>query len=151
MPLATVSGILSRIGMGKLGRPGLEPAVRCERERPGELVHIDIKRLGRIQQGPGSRMMGDAVRSKRPVRKDPLGVKRQTAGWECVARPRAGSACTRLMTAPAWPTPKFFTIRAAPPSSVSSNERSRSTHATASPSSACPGSCRVTRHYCPMK
>src|SRR5690242_16939890 len=33
-PLSTVSGILSRIGMGKLGRLGLEPAVRYERERP---------------------------------------------------------------------------------------------------------------------
>jgi hypothetical protein len=46
MPLLTVSGILTRTGMGKLGRLGLEPAVRYERERPGELVHIDIKRLG---------------------------------------------------------------------------------------------------------
>jgi transposase len=35
MSLSTVSGILSRIGMGKLGRLGLEPAVRYERERPG--------------------------------------------------------------------------------------------------------------------
>lgn len=39
--------------MGKLGRLGLEPAVRYERERPGELLHIDIKRLGRIQRGGG--------------------------------------------------------------------------------------------------
>ena len=53
MPLSTVSGILARIGMGKLGRLGLEPAVRCERERPGELVHIDIKRLRRIERGAG--------------------------------------------------------------------------------------------------
>jgi hypothetical protein len=34
--------------MGKLGRLGLEPAVRYERERPGELIHIDVKKLGRI-------------------------------------------------------------------------------------------------------
>jgi hypothetical protein len=38
-PLSTVSGILSRIGMGKLGRRGMEPAERYERERPGELIH----------------------------------------------------------------------------------------------------------------
>ena len=38
MALSTVSGILTRIGMGKLGRLGLEPAVRYERERPGELI-----------------------------------------------------------------------------------------------------------------
>jgi hypothetical protein len=39
MPLSTVSGILTRSGMGRLGRLGLEPAVRYERSRPGELVH----------------------------------------------------------------------------------------------------------------
>jgi transposase InsO family protein len=58
MPLSTVSGILTRIGMGKLGRLGLEPAVRYERSRPGELVHIDIKKLGRIS-GAGHRVTGD--------------------------------------------------------------------------------------------
>src|SRR5919112_3058542 len=49
MPLSTVSGILTRIGLGRLGRLGLEPAVRYERERPGELLHIDVKKLGRIE------------------------------------------------------------------------------------------------------
>src|ERR671918_1637547 len=56
MALSTVSGILTRIGMGKLGRLGLEPAQRYERERPGELVHIDVKKLGRIQGGAGKRV-----------------------------------------------------------------------------------------------
>jgi len=42
-PLSTVSGILTRIGMGKLGRLGMEPAQRYERERPGELIHIDVR------------------------------------------------------------------------------------------------------------
>ncbi len=40
--------------------------------------------LGPIQRGAGSRFTGPAARSKRPTRKDPLGVRRQTAGWECV-------------------------------------------------------------------
>ena len=40
MALSTVSGILARIGMGKLGRVGLEPAVRYERDRPGELIRL---------------------------------------------------------------------------------------------------------------
>jgi transposase len=40
MALSTVSGILTRIGMGKLGRIGLEPPQRYERVRPGELLHI---------------------------------------------------------------------------------------------------------------
>jgi transposase InsO family protein len=57
MALSTVSGILTRIGMGKLGRIGLEPAQRYERARPGELIHIDVKKLGRIAR-PGHRMLG---------------------------------------------------------------------------------------------
>jgi transposase len=54
MPLSTVSGVLRRIGMGKLGRLSLEPARRYERANPGELVHIDVKKLGRIQGGRAS-------------------------------------------------------------------------------------------------
>jgi len=38
MALSTVSGILARVGMGRLGRIGLEQPVRYERSRPGELV-----------------------------------------------------------------------------------------------------------------
>src|SRR5438046_847926 len=37
MPLSTVSGILARLGMGRLGRLGLEQPVRYERRKPGEL------------------------------------------------------------------------------------------------------------------
>lgn len=57
MPLSTVSGILTRIGMGRLCRLGLEPAVRYERARPGELIHIDVKKLGRIAR-PGHAVLG---------------------------------------------------------------------------------------------
>jgi transposase InsO family protein len=57
MALSTVSGILTRIGMGRLGRLGLEPAERYERARPGELIHVDVKKLGRIAR-PGHRMLG---------------------------------------------------------------------------------------------
>jgi transposase InsO family protein len=57
MPLSTVSGILTRLGLGRLGRLGLEPAVRYERSRPGELLHIDVKKLGRIDR-PGHRVTG---------------------------------------------------------------------------------------------
>jgi hypothetical protein len=53
MALSTVLGIQTRIGMGKLGRLGMEPAQRYERARPGELIHIDVKKLGRIAR-PGT-------------------------------------------------------------------------------------------------
>ena len=82
-PLSTVSGILQRIGMGKLGRLGLEPGVRYERARPGELVHIDVKKLGRIHGGAGKRITG-IKRNARPRKRDAAGVDRQIIGWDYV-------------------------------------------------------------------
>src|SRR6266567_7163825 len=58
MALSTVSGILTRSGMGRLGRLGLESAVRYEHSRPGALLHVDVKKLGRITR-PGHRVTGD--------------------------------------------------------------------------------------------
>src|SRR5215213_1816242 len=58
MPDQTVSGILTRIGMGRLGRLGQQQPVRYERSRPGELVHVDVKKLGRIEGGAGKRITG---------------------------------------------------------------------------------------------
>jgi transposase InsO family protein len=83
MPLSTVSGILTRLGMGKLGRLGLEPVQRYERARPGELIHIDVKKLGRIQGGAGKRVTG-ITRNPSPRRRDADGVARQIIGWERV-------------------------------------------------------------------
>jgi transposase InsO family protein len=83
MALSTVSGILTRSGMGRLGRLGLEPAVRYERSRPGELVHVDIKQLGRIQGGAGHRVRGGPQHGN-PRRTDLAGVVRRTVGWEYV-------------------------------------------------------------------
>src|ERR1700680_1384190 len=83
MALSTVSGVLTRIGMGKLGRLGLEPAQRYERERPGELIHIDVKKLGRIQGGGGKRITG-VEGNPRPTRTDAAGVRRNARGWEYV-------------------------------------------------------------------
>src|ERR1017187_2834150 len=58
MALSTVSGILTRVGMGKLGRSGLEPAQRYERARSGELFLSDVKRLGRSRDGARLRFIG---------------------------------------------------------------------------------------------
>ena len=75
MPVSTVQGILKRIGMGK--RSGLEPPEapnRYQRDRPGELVHIDVKKLGRIgRNGPGHRVTGRGP-----------GRRSRGAGWEYV-------------------------------------------------------------------
>ena len=86
MPLSTVSGILTRIGMGRLGRLGMEPAERYERARPGELVHIDVKKLGRIAR-PGHRVLGRQSAGGHHRR-------RYEHGWEFVHV--AVDDCTRL-------------------------------------------------------
>jgi transposase InsO family protein len=85
MAVSTVSGILTRIGLGKLGRLGLEPADRYERARPGELLHIDVKKLGRIHQGAGHRFTGKpGQRRAAGSRIDAHGHRRNLAGWEYV-------------------------------------------------------------------
>jgi len=84
MALSTVSGILTRIGLGKLGRIGLEPARRYERERPGELVHIDVKKLGRIEGGAGKRVRGGTHSHYIRTVTDRAGARRNTVGWEYI-------------------------------------------------------------------
>jgi transposase InsO family protein len=94
MALSTVSGILTRIGMGRLGRLGLERAHRYERERPGELVHVDVKKLGRIQGGAGKRVRDGLHQHYNSRFTDLHGKRRQTVGWEFVHI--AIDDCTRL-------------------------------------------------------
>ncbi len=81
LPLSTVSLWLKRIGLGKRSRlDPLEPPNRYERRHPGELVHVDIKRLGKISvRGAGHRMVGHR-RSQIARRID--GKMRQLTGFE---------------------------------------------------------------------
>ena len=84
MPLSTVSVVLRRNGVGKLGRIGLEPVVRYERSRPGELVHIDVKKLGRIKGGAGKRWRDGMRQHYNSQHTDQAGKRHNTVGWECV-------------------------------------------------------------------
>jgi transposase InsO family protein len=83
MPLSTVSALLTRLGMGRLGRIGLGPAQRYERARPGELLHIDVKKLGRIEGGAGWRVRDPRQHYNRRYT-DAAGKRRNTVGWEYV-------------------------------------------------------------------
>ena len=79
VPARTISRILRRNGVprlhdcdpmtGELIRASKTTAVRYERERPGELVHMDVKKLGRIPPGGGwrahGREMGSTAARKR--------------------------------------------------------------------------------------
>jgi len=84
MALSTVSRWLRRIGLGRRGSlapPG--PPNRYERRRPGELVHVDVKKLGRIgPNGAGHRATGR--RLSNPGRVDGAGTVRRSVGWEFV-------------------------------------------------------------------
>lgn len=85
MALSTVSAVLTRVGLGKLSRlDPPEPPNRYERRHPGELLHVDVKKLGRIERGAGHRVTGN---------RGP-GQRARGAGWEfvhvCV------DDCTRL-------------------------------------------------------
>jgi transposase InsO family protein len=84
MPETTVSGILTRSGLGRLGRLGMEPAHRYECSRPGELLHIDVKKLGRIVGGAGHRVVGRQRQRRNPTRTDRSGVRRSQVGYESV-------------------------------------------------------------------
>ena len=83
MAVSTVSAVLKRIGLGKLSRlDPLEPANRYERKTAGELVHVDVKKLGRIQGGAGHRVTGR--RRTNPRKTNAAGQIERQVGWEYV-------------------------------------------------------------------
>jgi transposase len=114
MALSTVSGILTRIGLGKLSRlDPPAPSNRYERKRPGELLHIDVKKLGRIKH-VGHRVTGSRRKANRH-------------------RGSAGSSSTSVSTTPpASPTSRFCPM--------SGRQRASPSFAAPSPSTAPTGS-----------
>ena len=70
--VSTVSVVLGRLGLNRLSKVDPpEPPNRYERRHPGELVHVDTKKLGRFRR-PGHRMTGDRH------------LRNRRAGWEYV-------------------------------------------------------------------
>ena len=104
MATSTVSAVLKRIGLGKLSRlEPPEPVRRYEKRHPGELIHIDVKRLGRIgPHGAGHRITGRKGGGRRSSATPPAST----------AAKSAGSASTSASTiAPAWPTSRCSPTR----------------------------------------
>jgi transposase InsO family protein len=103
----TVQRILRRAGLGRLrALEPAEPACRFETPRPGQLVHVDIKKLARIDRA-GHRVTG----SRRGQRKGRVGWERvhvavdgatRLAYVEVLADERAETACAFLRRAVAW-------------------------------------------------
>jgi transposase InsO family protein/transposase-like protein len=86
MALSTASAVLLRVGLGKLSRlEPPEPPNRYERRHAGELLHVDVKKLGRIPAGrAGHRVHGNRRLQRSPRTRDAAGVDRRRVGWEYV-------------------------------------------------------------------
>jgi hypothetical protein len=81
MALSTVSAVLKRLGLGKLSRlEPPEPPNRYQRRHPGELIHVDVKKLGRIA-GAGHRVTGNRASQAANRRARRRGARK---GWEFV-------------------------------------------------------------------
>ena len=124
MALSTVSAVLRRVGLGKLSRlDPPEPPNRYEHARPGALLHLDVKKLGRILS-PGHRVVAHR-RSQKKIGSKRLGA----AGWE---------SCTSASTTPpGWPTPKSCATSAARAPSASCAAQSPGSKAWASSPNEC--------------
>ena len=73
LPVSTVCAVLKRLGLNRLWKLGpLEPPNRYCRRHAGELVHVDVKKLGRFRR-PGHRVRGQGP-----------GRRSYDAGWEAV-------------------------------------------------------------------
>lgn len=106
LAVSTVSLWLRRLGLGRL--KNLEPipvVVRYEKKRPGELLHLDTKKLGRIQ-GVGHRIHGDRRRRTRGIGWEFLHVcvddATRVAYAEVLPDEKAGTSTAFLERALAW-------------------------------------------------
>jgi transposase InsO family protein len=83
---STVSAVLARVGLGKLSRlEPPEPPNRYERRHPGELLHVDVKKLGRIPTGrAGHRVHGQRRLQRSPRTTNAAGQRERQVGWEYV-------------------------------------------------------------------
>lgn len=88
MPTSTVWRVLVRYGLNRLAwmdRPTGQVIRRYEKDTPGELVHLDVKKLGRIPDGGGWRALGKQQgrrNSRRYRRYDSTGTRRSTLGYD---------------------------------------------------------------------
>jgi transposase InsO family protein len=105
-PASTIGSVLRRLGLGRLGslEPAL-PAVRYERAAAGELLHLDSKKLGRID-GLGHRITGDRRHRARGVGWEHLHVAVDDASrlayTELLPDARGATCADFLARAAAW-------------------------------------------------
>lgn len=112
---STVGLVLRRIGLNRLARlEPVVPAMRYEHERPGDLIHLDTKRLGRIE-GIGHRIHGDRTRRARRPGWEYLHVAIDDCSrlaYTEMLPAQTGAACAGFLSrAAAWFTARGVTLR----------------------------------------
>ena len=161
LPASTVYRVLCRHRRNRLAwmdRPTGQPIRRYERAQPGELVHMDVKKLGRIPAGGGHRVHGrdstqhrgrdqDRRRGRSPgydyihsavddrsrvAFSQILPDESAATATRCSAM---GSSTPRSMTIPGWPTPRSWPTSRPQPAPGSCAGRGRSSPPTTSASS----------------
>jgi hypothetical protein len=129
LPTSTVYRVLRRQGRNRLAwmdRPTGQLIRRYERQQPGELVHLDVKKLGRLRDGGGHRIHGRDSAQHRTRDRDRW--RGHSSGYDYLHA--AIDDHTRLAYAEGWPTNR------PPPARSSCAEPAGSSPPTASPSSA---------------
>jgi transposase InsO family protein len=126
----TVSRILTRRGLPHLAdcdpitglpiRASRSTSRRYERQTPGDLVHVDVKKIGRIPDGGGWRMHGRAATVEQRKKKQPLGFDyvhvavddhSRAAYAEILPDERAATCAGFLLRAAAWFTERGVSVR----------------------------------------
>jgi transposase InsO family protein len=121
VPARTVSRILTRRGLPHLAdcdpisglpiRASRTTTLRYERDQPGELIHVDVKKIGRIPDGGGWRLHGRAATVEHRHKKQPLGYDyvhvavddhSRAAYAEILADERGATCAGFLLRAAAW-------------------------------------------------
>lgn len=112
-PISTVGKVLRRAGCSRLERPRRDPTVRYERDRPGELLHVDTKKLGRFWR-VGKAILHDGVRRSRGAGWQHLHVAiddhSRLAYCELLPTDRAPDCAAFLSRAVAWYAEQGITI-----------------------------------------
>lgn len=139
VPASTCHAILRRAGTARLAhldRASGEPIRRYEHAAPGDLIHVDVKKLGNIPDGGGWRTEAAPRASSTAPRPQDTPPTSSAAPDPATPSRTPPSTTTR-----GWPTPKSWAMRPRKPPPASGSGRTPGSPATASGS---PGSCPTT-------
>jgi len=106
-PRSTIYGVLRRHGCSRLDhtdRP-TGASIRYEKDHPGELLHVDVKKLGRIPEGGGHRMLGRSTATRRAKGRRRMGYDylhaavddHSRVAYVEVHRDERGETCARFL------------------------------------------------------